>query len=97
MEISIVSVTTIITIDDSGVCQDARIVLGAVAPTFVRAPEAERLLRGERLSERLAKQAGDLAQQSCRPITDSRASAEYRRMLVSALTQKSILQIATSK
>jgi len=97
MEISIVSVTTILTLDDSGVCQDARIVLGAVAPTFVRAPEAEGLLQGKRLSKKLAKQVGDVAQQSCRPITDSRASADYRRMLVSALTRKSILQIATLK
>lgn len=95
MEISIVSVTTILTLDDSGLCREARIVLGAVAPTFVRAPEAERLLQGKRLSEKLASQAGELAQQSCNPITDTRASAEYRRMLVSALTRKSILQIAT--
>jgi len=97
MEISIVSVTTILTLDDSGVCQQARIVLGAVAPTFVRAPEAERLLQGNRLSEELAGQAGELAQQSCNPITDTRASAEYRRMLVSALTRKSILQITSLK
>ena len=97
MEISIVSVTTILTLDNGGVCQQARIVLGAVAPTFVRAPEVERLLQGQRLSEELARQAGELAQQSCNPITDSRASAEYRRMLVSALTRKSILQISTLK
>ena len=94
MEISIVSITTIITLDDSGVCQDARIVQGAVAPTFIRSTEAEDLLKGERLSEDLAKKAADLAKQSCNPISDARASAEYRRMLVSALTQNSIMQIA---
>jgi carbon-monoxide dehydrogenase medium subunit len=97
MEISIVSVTTILTLDDSRVCQEARIVLGAVAPTFVRAPETERLLQGKRLSDELASQAGELAQQSCNPITDTRASAEYRRMLVSVLTRKSILQIISLK
>lgn len=97
MEISIVSVTTILTLDDSGVCQEARIVLGAVAPTFVRAPEAERLLQGERLSETLAEEAGELAQKSCNPISDIRASADYRRMLVSTLTRKSILQVATTQ
>jgi carbon-monoxide dehydrogenase medium subunit len=97
MEISIVSVTTILSLDDSRVCQEARIVLGAVAPTFVRAPETERLLQGKRLSDELASQAGELAQQSCNPITDTRASAEYRRMLVSVLTRKSILQIISLK
>ena len=95
MEISIVSVTTILTLDDGGVCQQARIVLGAVAPTFVRALEAEDLLQGQRLSEELAGRAAELAQQSCNPISDTRASAEYRRMLVRALTRKSILQITT--
>lgn len=97
MEIAIVSVTTIITLDDRGVCQEARIVLGAVAPTFVRATEAERFLQGKRLSETLARQAGEVAQQSCNPINDTRASAEYRLMLVRALTRKSILQIATTQ
>ena len=97
MEISIVSVTTILTLDDSGVCQDARIVMGAVAPTFIRAPEAENLLKGERLTEKLATKAGGMALTACSTITDSRASAEYRCMLISALTRKSILQIATSK
>ena len=95
MEISIVSVTTILTLDEGGACQQARIVLGAVAPTFIRALEAEHLLQGQRLSEKLASQAGEMAQQSCNPITDTRASAEYRRMLVKALTRKSILQITT--
>jgi carbon-monoxide dehydrogenase medium subunit len=97
MEISIVSITTIITLDDSGVCQDARIVLGAVAPTFIRVPEAEDLLQGEKLSQSLAQKAADLAMQSCSPISDTRASAEYRRMLVGALTQKSITQIAAQQ
>ncbi len=97
MEISIVSVTTILTLDDGGVCQDASIVLGAVAPTFIRAPEAENLLKGERLTEALAAQAGEMALQACSTITDARATAAYRCMLVSALTRKSILQIATSK
>jgi CO/xanthine dehydrogenase FAD-binding subunit len=40
MEISIVSVTTILTLDDAGVCEDARIVMGAVASTFVGRPSA---------------------------------------------------------
>lgn len=97
MEISIVSITTILTLDDSGVCQDAQIVMGAVAPTFIRAPEAENLLKGERLTEELATKAGEMALTACSTITDSRASAEYRCMLISALTRKSILQIATSK
>lgn len=97
MEISIVSVTAVVTLDDGGLCRECRIVLGAVAPTFVRAVEAENLLKGERLTEELAGRAGEAAQASCSPITDMRAGADYRRMLVNALTRKCILQIAARK
>jgi CO/xanthine dehydrogenase FAD-binding subunit len=93
MEISIVSVTTILSLDAAGVCEDAKIVLGAVAPTFIRAPEAEKLLVGEKVTEPLAEKAGAIAAESCSPISDLRASADYRRMLVNALTRKSILEI----
>jgi CO/xanthine dehydrogenase FAD-binding subunit len=53
--------------------------------------------KGERLTESLAEKAGEVALNACSTITDSRASAEYRCMLIKALTKKSILQIATVK
>ncbi len=93
MEISIISVTTVIQFDAGEVCQDARIVLGAVAPTFIRAPEAENLLKGQKITVELAQKAGEQAARNCNPITDIRATAEYRKMLVEAVTKKSILQL----
>ncbi len=88
MEISIISVTTVMQFDPGEVCQDARIVLGAVAPTFIRAPEAENLLKGQKITAELAQKAGELAARNCNPITDIRATAEYRKMLVEAVTKK---------
>lgn len=92
-EIAIVSVTSVITLDpDSGRCKSARIVLGAVAPTFVRSQDSEHILMGEKISEKLAAQAGVLAAKGCSPISDMRGTAEYRRMLVEVLTKRAILE-----
>jgi carbon-monoxide dehydrogenase medium subunit len=69
-------------------CTLARIALSAVAPTPIRAREAESLLEGKVLDEELMRQAGELASQASRPITDVRGSAEYRRELVKVLTRR---------
>ncbi len=93
MDIAIVSVTSVITVNSSnGKCQSARVVLGAVAPTYIRCSAAEEVLVGDKITDDIALQAGTLAAQFCRPISDMRGSAEYRRMLVEALTRRSILE-----
>ena len=52
MDIATVGVASSLTIDASGVCADARIVLGAVAPTPIRAGDAEEVLRGKKAGRR---------------------------------------------
>jgi len=89
MEIALVSVTSLVVIDNN-TCRSARVVMGAVAPTFIRAPKAEASLTGKTVSEQLVEQAGELAAQECTPITDIRASADYRRQLVRVLTMRSL-------
>jgi carbon-monoxide dehydrogenase medium subunit len=73
---------------EGGRCSRARIALGAVAPTVVRAREAERLLEGEALSERILERAAESAGRASAPIDDLRASAEYRRHAVRVLTRR---------
>jgi len=69
---------------------DVRIVLGAVAPTPIRARRAEDLLRGKTItSELIAKAAGAAADES-RPISNVRASAGYRREMVEVLTRRAL-------
>lgn len=92
MEIAIVSITTAVTLDNDGVCESARIVLGAVAPKFIRSPEAEAYLVGKPITPETAAEAGKLAAESAQPITDIRASAEYRVQLVETLTRRCLLQ-----
>jgi aerobic carbon-monoxide dehydrogenase medium subunit len=91
MEISIVCVSARLTLDAvSGVCRDARIALGAVGASALRAHPAEQLLEGRAPGADLLREAGRLAAQSSAPITDVRASAEYRRRLVTTLVARAL-------
>lgn len=76
----------------NGVCDKARIALGAVAPTVVRAKKAEALLTGTRLTPTVIDAAARQAVEECSPIDDIRASAEYRRHAVEVLTRRLVSQ-----
>ena len=76
------------------ICAGVRIVLGAVAPTPIRAKRAEAALEGQVLSESLAAKVGQIAAQEAKPISDVRSSAEYRRAMVSAMTKRALLNAA---
>ncbi|NPA91374.1 MAG: 2Fe-2S iron-sulfur cluster binding domain-containing protein [Chloroflexi bacterium] len=69
---------------------EARITLGSVAPTIIRAPEAEDALVGAPLSEERIERAAVLAAQAARPIDDIRGSAEYRRAQVQTLVARAL-------
>jgi carbon-monoxide dehydrogenase medium subunit len=67
-----------------------RIALGAVAPTVIRAPKAEAYLEGRPITEEAMAEAGRIAATEAKPITDFRASAEYRRDLVAVLVKRAL-------
>ncbi|MBI4613372.1 MAG: xanthine dehydrogenase family protein subunit M [Planctomycetes bacterium] len=76
-------------------CGEARIALGAVAPTPMRALEAEEILAGQELSpERIARAARAAAGES-RPIDDVRGPAWYRRHLVEVLSRRVLAGLAS--
>jgi carbon-monoxide dehydrogenase medium subunit len=70
--------------------QLARIALGSVAPTPVRAPTIENALEGQKPSERLFQQAADLVSEDIAPIDDVRSTAEYRRQIASLLVREAL-------
>jgi carbon-monoxide dehydrogenase medium subunit len=63
-------------------CEEARIGLGSVAPTPLRARAAEDVLRGQELTEAVLREAGEAAAAECDPLADVRGSAEYKREMV---------------
>jgi len=70
--------------------RDPTVALGAVAPTVIRSPNAEKYLAGRAISEEAMSEAGRLAAGDARPISDFRASADYRRELVAVLTRRAL-------
>jgi aerobic carbon-monoxide dehydrogenase medium subunit len=76
-----------LTLDEKAV-QVARIVLGCVGPTPVRAKKAEALVTGKILNDELIVEAGALASQECSPIGDLRGSEEYKRAIVRTLVKR---------
>jgi len=96
MDIGIASVAASITLDADRRCTSCRIVLGAVAPVPLRSGMAEGALEGERLTPALLEQAGELAAQAARPISDIRGSADYRRAIVRVLTTR-VVALAASR
>ena len=80
-DLSLASVAVRLTMDKDNTCRDVRIALGAVAPTPLRAKGAEALLSGKEPKDELLKQVAARASEEIKPISDIRASAEYRRTL----------------
>ncbi len=89
VDIALVNVAVRVTLKDD-VCGDVRIVLGAVAPTPMRAVKAEALLRDKKPDEALLEEAGEIASQEIKPISDVRCSAEYRREASKVLVKRAL-------
>jgi len=89
VDIAAVCVGVMVTMENE-TCKEVRIVLGAVAPVPLRAIKTEKILKGKRITQELIKKAGEQASRESRPISDVRASAEYRKKMVSALTRRAL-------
>jgi carbon-monoxide dehydrogenase medium subunit len=88
MDIAIAGTGAWLRLGGDGTIIEARLALASVAPTPFRAPTAERKLLGERPSAGLFEEAGRLAAQDARPISDTRGSAAYRTALVGVVTAR---------
>ena len=66
----------------------ARIVLGCVGPTPMRARNAEALFTGKKLTDELIADAGAMASQECSPMSDLRGSEQYKRAIVRTLVKR---------
>ena len=105
--ISVISVAVVLSFDDAAAnaaatqddtvgdtVMEARIALGCLAPTIVRAKNAEAALIGKALSAETIASAGEAVLGDVSPIGDVRGSAEYRRLAVGALVERSLQRIS---
>ncbi|NLW07855.1 MAG: xanthine dehydrogenase family protein subunit M [Clostridia bacterium] len=89
MAISLVSIAVVM--ETNGDKLDRiRIALGALAPTPVRAKKTEELLAGKQIGPEVLEQASELIKTEVEPITDVRASREYRLHLTGVLLKRAI-------
>jgi CO/xanthine dehydrogenase FAD-binding subunit len=94
LEISLVNAASLLSLGPDGTIQEAQVALGAVGPTPLLSPSAEKTLKGARPKDEkdsVFKEAARAAAQDARPITDHRGSADYRRDMVEILTYRTLL------
>ncbi len=91
IDLAIAGVAVLATFEPQNrVCEDIRIVLGAVAPTPMRARNTEEVIKGKRMDENLIEKSAEVASSEAKPITDVRASAWYRTEMVKVLTRQAV-------
>jgi aerobic carbon-monoxide dehydrogenase medium subunit len=91
MELATVGVAVSVTLEGE-FCRRIRIVLGAVAPTPIRAKMAEAIVQDRAIDEGVIEAAAQAAVKESRPISNIRGSAAYRREMVQVLTARAIRQ-----
>ena len=88
MDIAVVGCGINVTLDANGLCTDARVVLGAVAPTQLIVDEAAAALKGHRLDDDTLSRLDTAAQRACKPINDKRGTIEYRTKVAGVLARR---------
>ncbi len=90
--ISVLNCCVLLDLEDDFV-QNAHITMGSVAPIIIHATEAEAFLIGKRLEDDVIREAGRLAAEATRPISDVRASDEYRLYMMQVLVEDGLKEL----
>jgi len=90
--ISVINLSVVLKMAGGRISQ-ARITLGAAAPTIIHAEQAEAFLKGKSLSESVIAEAGELTAQAARPISDIRGSADYRDYMIGVIAKRALTAI----
>lgn len=85
MAIAVVSMAALISQNTEGIIEDIRLAWGSVGPAVITSPEVESFLRGRRVTTEALQEAARIAREAVSPISDLRASADYRRMVAGNL------------
>ncbi len=93
-DIAVVSAAVGLQLDRERRCLGAKIALGAVAPQPMRAVNAESVFPGKILTREVIENAAEIAMAESQPISDLRASADYRRDMVRVLVRRALYDCA---
>lgn len=96
MDIAVVGVGVSLTLDAKGVVKDARVSLGAVAPTVLLVPEAAKAIIGTKLDKAALDNLAAACSAACKPIDDKRGTREYRIKVAGVLARRAA-QIARKR
>jgi carbon-monoxide dehydrogenase medium subunit len=88
MDIAVVGAGINVTLDAGGVCREARVALGAVAPTPLLVPEAAAALIGRKLDQAALDALDAAARKACKPIDDKRGTIDYRIKVAGVLARR---------
>jgi carbon-monoxide dehydrogenase medium subunit len=91
-----VSVAAVVSREQDGSCKDARIVLGSVGVTPIRADQAEDALRGKPLTDESIRAAAALVKEQVDPLEDFRGSAEYKTEMAEVFARRALEQAIAS-
>jgi carbon-monoxide dehydrogenase medium subunit len=94
VDIAAVNIGALVTLDGDGNCRTVRVSMGAVGPTPLRAGKAEKFLVGKPADDDNLAEAGRLAAEDASPISDVRASKEYRKLMVEVLSKRALAEAA---
>jgi len=97
MDIAVAGVGAAVELNEDGsACRRVRIAMAAVAPTPIRAARAERALQHAEIGDELLDHVAAVAAEECQPISDVRASADFRRELIRVLTRRMVAAAITN-
>lgn len=88
MDIAVVGAGVNLTLDDSGVIADARVALGAIAPTVMSVPDGAAAIIGSKLDDAALAALDKAARAVCKPINDKRGTIEYRIKVAGVLARR---------
>jgi carbon-monoxide dehydrogenase medium subunit len=100
VDIAGVCASALITLDAAGKIAKARIAIGSVAPIPLRVYKAEEKLEGQKPTPEIIEKAALIAQETATPISDMRASSDYRKAMIKVLSIRAIeesIELASKK
>ena len=88
MDIAVVGVAVNLMLDEDGMVSSARVVLGAVAPTFIVVDKAAAALVGTKLDETALSALAAACSAACQPIDDKRGTVDFRKRVAGVLARR---------